>query len=164
MGDRGDLHVPVPHHIPGHTQTCLSHASFFGCSRQQHVSQLLHGTGNTRGYRGADQGDDAHSDKNRKDRVNKEKESSVHAASKKQKTQACLNFTSRSGGAAVASLVVASTQSDPASWAAEVSMEEVIRVELDTYQLKAMTFKLPDPNSAQVHEVCTLEELDEWWA
>jgi hypothetical protein len=27
-----------------------------------------------------------------------------------------------------------------------------------------MTVKLPDPNSASVHEVCTLEEPDEWWA
>jgi hypothetical protein len=102
--------------------------------------------------------------KNRKDRVNKEKESSVHAAAKKQKIQGCLNFTGRSGGAAVASLVAASTQAGPAPQAAEVSMEEVIRVELDAYQRKAMTVKLPDPNSAQVHEVCTLEEPDEWWA
>jgi hypothetical protein len=69
--------------------------------------------------------------KNRTDRVNKEKESSVDGAAKKQKTQARLNFTGKSGGAAVASFVAATKQAGPVPEAAKVSMEDAIRVEMD---------------------------------
>jgi len=46
----------------------------------------------------------------------------------------------------------------------EVSMEDAIREEIDGYQRKAWTVRLPDPSRAQACEVCTLEDPDEWWA
>jgi len=101
--------------------------------------------------------------KNRRDRVNKEKESSVDGVFKKQKTQARLNFTGKSGGESVDSFVAASTLTGPAPEGVEVSMEDTIRVEMDGYHHKAWTVRLPDPNSSQVSEVYTLEEPDEWW-
>ena len=40
----------------------------------------------------------------------------------------------------------------------------VIRQEMDTFQCKACTVRLPLPNKTQTCEVCTLEEPDEWWS
>jgi hypothetical protein len=70
----------------------------------------------------------------------------------------------RSGGAAVASFVAASSLPDDAVDVVEVSMEDAIREEIDGYQRKAWTVRLPDPSRAQACEVCTLEDPDEWWA
>ena len=70
----------------------------------------------------------------------------------------------RSGGAAVASFVAASSLPDDAVDVVEVSMEDAIREEIDGYQRKAWTERLPDPSRAQACEVCTLEDPDEWWA
>jgi hypothetical protein len=102
--------------------------------------------------------------KNRADRPSKDKESSVHPVAKKQKQQGLLTFSSRSGGAAVASFVAASSLPDDAVDVVEVSMEDEIREEIDGYQRKAWTVRLPDPSRAQACEVCTLEDPDEWWA
>ena len=75
-----------------------------------------------------------------------------------------LTFSSRSGGAAVASFVAASSLPDDAMDVVEASMEDTIREEIDGYQRKAWTVRLPDPSRAQACEVCTLEDPDEWWA
>ncbi len=100
--------------------------------------------------------------KNRTGRESKEKESSVDPVAKKQK--ALLNFTSRSGGVAVASFVETSSMADPVVDVVEVSMEDTIREEMDSHQCKAWTVRLPDPSRSQAFEVCTLEDPDEWWA
>jgi hypothetical protein len=42
-------------------------------------------------------------------------------------------------------------------------MEDVIREEMDSYQRKSWTVRLPDPSRSQAFEVCTLEDPDEWW-
>jgi hypothetical protein len=52
---------------------------------------------------------------------------------------------------------------DPAVDVVEVSMEDVIREEIDGYQRQAWTVRLPDPSRSQSCEVCTLEDPDEWW-
>jgi hypothetical protein len=102
--------------------------------------------------------------KNLADRESKDKESSVDPVAKKQKQQTLLTFSSRSGGAAVASFVAASSLPDDAVDVVEVSMEDAIRQEIHGYQRKAWTVRLPDPSRAQACEVCTLEDPDEWWA
>ena len=80
-----------------------------------------------------------------------------------QKQQSLLNFTDRSGGETVVSFLEACSQSDPVSDVVDVSMEQVISDEMDTYHLKDWTVRLPDPTRSQVCEVCTLEDPDEWW-
>ena len=102
--------------------------------------------------------------KNRTDRHKQEQESGGVPAAKRQKQQSLLNFTVRSGGAAVVSFLEACSQADPAPDTVDVSMEQVISDEMDAYQRKAWTVRLPDPTRSQACEVCTLEDPDEWWA
>jgi hypothetical protein len=63
----------------------------------------------------------------------------------------------------VSSFVEACSHTAPGPDVGDVSMEQVIREEMDTYQCKSWTVRLPDPDRSQVCEVCTLEDPDEWW-
>ena len=101
--------------------------------------------------------------KNHVDRHKEYQESGGDPVDKRQKQQSLLNFTSRSGGAAVTSFVAVCSQPGPASGVGDVSMEQVIREEMDTYQIKTWTVRLPDPTRSQACEVCTLEDPDERW-
>ena len=83
--------------------------------------------------------------KNHTDRHKEEQESGGVPAAKRQKQQSLLNFTVRSGGAAVVSFLEACSQEDPAPDTVDVSMEQVISDEMDTYQCKVWTVRLPDP-------------------
>jgi hypothetical protein len=103
------------------------------------------------------------SHKNHTDRHNKEEESGGVPVPKRHKQQSLLNFTVRSGGSAVVSFLEAYSQTDPAD-VVDVSMEQVISDEMDTYQCKPCTVRIPDRTRSQVCEVCTLEDPDEWWS
>ena len=102
--------------------------------------------------------------KNHTDRHKEQQESGGDPTVKRQKQQSLLNFTIRSGGESVTCFVTACSQPGPVSDVGDVSMEQVIREEMDTYQRKDWTVRLPDPTRSQGCEVCTLEDPDEWWA
>ena len=72
-------------------------------------------------------------------------------------------ITDRSGGVTVTSFVEVCSQTGPDPDVSEVSMEQVIREEMDVYQRQAWTVRIPDPTRSQVCEVYTWEESDEWW-